>query len=245
MRTIHAGLAILSSGLAAVAFAEALPPEDIPVQCARMCGPMVELTSQCTPRRATRRSNLDEDSVADGKDVEPGVPERQDRRRGAVEGEYVDAGGDLEKRKFLVIVAVPKKPGPGQPTTITTTTPQSPADEGGQRGVAANSMPVGAEEKCVCLNKSFNVSEVAALCASCIMRSGDDMNNLNVIMSTCNFTSLQYVDGNENIVENIRVSATRPTVVGSQNGVVSRAPQTASLGASSALYLVMAAAILI
>ncbi|KAF4507820.1 hypothetical protein G6O67_004281 [Ophiocordyceps sinensis] len=303
MRSIHAGLAILWLGLAAVAPAESLPPEDIPIQCARICGPVVELTSQCSPRRVIRRSGPDQESVAGESYVHVGAPQRRHRRRGE------DVDGHLEKR-VLVIVAVPNGPGPGPPVTISrtktgqtdqpaptsslppsrtsilspiltseptrassqtstqptratpqTSTPQSvrtlstldspslsalapsktrgttPADDGVQLGTAVNSSPLGAEEECVCSNQSFNVSEVAALCSSCIMQSGDDMNNVEIIMSICNFSPVSYVDGNESNVQNIRVSATRPTVVGS----ASRATQAASLGAASrTLYLVTA-----
>lgn len=243
MRSIHAGLAILWLGLAAVAPAESLPPEDIPIQCARICGPVVELTSQCSPRRVIRRSGPDQESVAGESYVHVGAPQRRHRRRGE------DVDGHLEKR-VLVIVAVPNGPGPGPPVTISrtktgqtdqpaptsslppsrtsilspiltseptrassqtstqptratpqTSTPQSvrtlstldspslsalapsktrgttPADDGVQLGTAVNSSPLGAEEECVCSNQSFNVSEVAALCSSCIMQSGDDMNS--------------------------------------------------------------------
>lgn len=50
-----------------------------------------------------------------------------------------------------------------------------------------------------------------------------------------------YAESDDSLVQDVRVSATRPTVVGSQNGVVSRAPHL--LGVTLRfLYLAMATA---
>jgi hypothetical protein len=67
-----------------------------------------------------------------------------------------------------------------------------------------------AEEQCVCLNTSFDVAQVAALCASCIESTGDLNNNGQVIVDTCNFAPQVYASSKDSIVNNIRVKAARP-----------------------------------
>ncbi|PHH70465.1 hypothetical protein CDD82_7094 [Ophiocordyceps australis] len=94
----------------------------------------------------------------------------------------------------------------------------------------ADTRQLDAEEQCVCLNKSFDVPKVAALCASCIAQSGDDQNNVNVIMSRCMFPPLEYSPGNESVVSNVHVVA----MLGSQRGVVNMAPSDKTISSSAA-----------
>ncbi|KAI1024771.1 hypothetical protein LB503_007464 [Fusarium chuoi] len=50
------------TGLVAVAIADVLPPDDIPLMCVTICGPIVELTAKCdvhNHRLAKRQPNPD------------------------------------------------------------------------------------------------------------------------------------------------------------------------------------------
>lgn len=214
MKTSHASLAVFS-GLAAVVTADALPPEDIPVQCATICGPVVELTSACNVHqmRLLKRRRVDDRMWVPKLGVEPKVGAVRDDDR-------------VEKREFSVIVQAPTSfpPDVVSPTTLdsrptsrptkvhpvivdsSSTNPPSPSsppaattapgdstpvplpsttaslqdgttagDLAEQKGWAA---PEGAEEQCVCLNDSFDVGSVTALCASCITQAGDVENSL-------------------------------------------------------------------
>ncbi|KND89664.1 hypothetical protein TOPH_05654 [Tolypocladium ophioglossoides CBS 100239] len=116
-----------------------------------------------------------------------------------------------------------------------------------QMGRPAMSAAMDAEEKCVCLNRSFDVAQVAGLCASCIMQAGYVQNNMHVIMSTCNFPPLDYTPSKDSEANNIDVVASAPSAVwGQKAGVASEAPRTAGLGAAvvvAAVCFVMGAAV--
>ena len=268
MKSAHASL-IVFSGLAAFATGEALPPADIPIQCATICGPMVELTALCCPRdKLAKRRRLDE-------------PVRFEGGSESTEGDGLRDDDRLERRKFVTLVPAPKsfpdepttnaattavKPAdaatfplasaapssssstsqpavqeagtttapllhppqapaapppaahvsssqpPGQPaptpatalarttgialgangpiktTTMTTNaaapssgSKQLPSSGGSQMeqimGQPGIPMAMDAEEKCVCLNRSFDVARISGLCASCIMQANDVQNS--------------------------------------------------------------------
>ncbi|KAJ4144522.1 hypothetical protein LMH87_003403 [Akanthomyces muscarius] len=76
------------------------------------------------------------------------------------------------------------------------------------------------ERDCVCDNKSFNVPSVAALCSSCIAEAEDLQNDMDVIMTTCKFSSEQYSPDKDKVVNNIQVQATPPKAVWGQNAGV-------------------------
>ncbi|EJP66033.1 uncharacterized protein BBA_05004 [Beauveria bassiana ARSEF 2860] len=104
MKPTDAGILILSNGvLIAGVLGEALPPESIPIQCATICGPMVELTSVCSGGNSQensasflnsrrKRANENQNTGADGKEK----PQRQPKN-----------GVELGKRNFTVIVPAP------------------------------------------------------------------------------------------------------------------------------------------
>ncbi|KAL0938540.1 CAP22 protein [Colletotrichum truncatum] len=68
------------------------------------------------------------------------------------------------------------------------------------------------EAQCVCTNNSFNVSQYAALCASCMdqnTRDRDDLDDINDILRTCGFASTSYAATAS--YSTPTVQATRPT----------------------------------
>ncbi|KAL7936400.1 hypothetical protein V8C35DRAFT_295393 [Trichoderma chlorosporum] len=75
-----------------------------------------------------------------------------------------------------------------------------------------------AEETCVCSNSSFNVTEIAGLCASCISMIADSQNDMEFIMSVCAFPPQQYSPDMDTLASNIWVKATRPTATSRLNG---------------------------
>ncbi|KAL7811647.1 hypothetical protein V8C26DRAFT_408578 [Trichoderma gracile] len=86
-----------------------------------------------------------------------------------------------------------------------------------------------AEERCVCLNTSFNVAEIAGLCASCIGMVADTQNNMQVIMSVCGFPSQQNSPDKDKLASNIWVKAARPTAGVKANGAL-KSTRLASMG---------------
>ena len=280
MKSAHASLVVFS-GLAALAAGEALPASDIPIQCATICGPMVELTAMCSPRgRLIKRRRLDEavrfrggsgraageGAVRDDDRLErrefvtlvpapASFPDAPKAGGGAattsssstssqldIQQEVITTKVPIPTRVTPVIVKPPPTPtpaiplppqapaaapppppaayisswkpspqpatlpamtadiapganGPPRTTTTTTTTKTNPpaaasstgsstllsSSSGSQIGqpVGAPAVPVpmDAEEKCVCLNRSFDVARLAGLCASCIMQADDAQNS--------------------------------------------------------------------
>ncbi|KAM0430408.1 hypothetical protein ACHAPT_005754 [Fusarium lateritium] len=102
MRLSWAGQAVFS-GLVAVVTADVLPPDDIPLMCVTICGPIVELTSKCDVhgQRLVKRT--------------PWVPklavEPPEEEEDPLRVEPRQVGGDhdegLEKRSFSIIRAAP------------------------------------------------------------------------------------------------------------------------------------------
>lgn len=256
MKPTTTGVAVFS-GLAAVVAADALPMDSIPLQCVKVCGPIVELTSICNTNIDARRRALKRRKV-DG--VAAGV--RGPRLHYSRTRENECNGGrcakekkavDPEKRQFSVIrqaptsfppelialpeetvaarptriflsiettSAVPTSANPPPPPTDDTNTNDGNADDdvdpeddaeddapapsttiatidqtataiadasatstGAAVGADAESdaeewwMPDDAEEQCVCMNDSFDVGRLTALCASCVDQTGDPTNS--------------------------------------------------------------------
>ncbi|OHE96268.1 hypothetical protein CORC01_08486 [Colletotrichum orchidophilum] len=70
------------------------------------------------------------------------------------------------------------------------------------------------EAQCVCTNNSINVSQYAALCASCMdqnVRDRDDLDDINDILRTCGFASTSYASTASYASSTPSVSAARPT----------------------------------
>ncbi|KAK1967813.1 hypothetical protein LY78DRAFT_544195, partial [Colletotrichum sublineola] len=70
------------------------------------------------------------------------------------------------------------------------------------------------EAQCFCTNNSINVSQYAALCASCMeqnIRDRDDLDDINDILRTCGFASTTYVATASYASTTPSVSAVRPT----------------------------------
>ncbi|KAF7543229.1 hypothetical protein G7Z17_g10910 [Cylindrodendrum hubeiense] len=278
MKTAPAGLALIS-GLMAVVMADSLPPEDIPLQCVAICGPIVELTTDCNVHMRRLKKRRPED-----------VARREWVPKLAVEppqasvprGKRVEVVDKFGKRSFSIIVAAPTSfpvedttssvldlrvtssitrinPTFDQSTstaalpkstksttkstsrsttstsiatsTITPPASKSIADQADSTTTSSWDWegnlqePQGqlysqnnAEEDCVCLNESFDVAKVTALCASCIALAGFPENNIDVIMEGCNFTELTYTPSLDSVANNIRVEAVLPSTVASANG---------------------------
>ncbi|KAF9873862.1 hypothetical protein CkaCkLH20_08596 [Colletotrichum karsti] len=70
------------------------------------------------------------------------------------------------------------------------------------------------EAQCVCTNSSINVSQYAALCASCMdqnVRDRDDLDDINDILRTCGFASTSYASTASYASQTPAITATRPT----------------------------------
>ncbi|KAH6609835.1 hypothetical protein Trco_003181 [Trichoderma cornu-damae] len=83
-----------------------------------------------------------------------------------------------------------------------------------------------AEERCVCLNASFDVAEIAGLCASCIGMVANTQNDMEIIMSVCGFPPQQYDPGKDILAANIWVKASRPTAEWAGSAKMSRASRS-------------------
>ncbi|TQN67203.1 hypothetical protein CSHISOI_08237 [Colletotrichum shisoi] len=128
-------------------------------------------------------------------------------------------------------------PAPERTTTTTTTTPQDeqhppqtpssnpaavPVASGRpekQPGQQPQDDRENAEKQCICTNKSFDVQLLAGLCQSCIRKSGNRANNLDIIMGQCNFAEADYAPSKDRLVDNIRVVAQKPFLSSSGNAM--------------------------
>ncbi|KAK2008062.1 hypothetical protein LZ32DRAFT_567341 [Colletotrichum eremochloae] len=99
------------------------------------------------------------------------------------------------------------------------------------------------EAQCFCTNNSINVSQYAALCASCMeqnIRDRDDLDDINDILRTCGFASTTYVATASYASTTPSVSAVRPTnsaqlttTIAPGSGVGGGASPTQSSGSGS------------
>ncbi|KAK1991037.1 hypothetical protein LX36DRAFT_704924 [Colletotrichum falcatum] len=99
------------------------------------------------------------------------------------------------------------------------------------------------EAQCFCTNTSINVSQYAALCASCMeqnVRDRDDLEDINDILRTCGFASTSYVATASYASTTPSVSAVRPTgsaqlttTIAPGSGVGGGASPTQSSGSGS------------
>ncbi|KAB5581246.1 hypothetical protein GE09DRAFT_1213642 [Coniochaeta sp. 2T2.1] len=99
------------------------------------------------------------------------------------------------------------------------------------------------EAQCICKNTSFNVRNVAALCAACISQNGKTTDDMDKIMSQCSFTSTTFAPGATTAVAGATVKATKPaftasgssTPTGSSSGSGGSggAPKATSTGTSA------------
>lgn len=252
MRPCRLSPAVFFALFASVA-ADALPPDAVPVMCAAICGPIVELSSMCSPKRSL--------GGLGGSRLDREEHHRQHMKRHG--GGYVEEKENA-KREFIIIVPAPTTFPPGlldspsplplsptsalplppvspfqspsssyipppasiqpvrasptspttsnylPPTTSREVPPPTPptvssahpltssvvimsgttsshhkstlptiigsdGTDGGETG--GWGVTEDAEEKCVCLNDSFNVAEIAGLCASCISMNADTQNS--------------------------------------------------------------------
>ncbi|KAF9880154.1 nucleotide sugar dehydrogenase [Colletotrichum karsti] len=76
-----------------------------------------------------------------------------------------------------------------------------------------------AEKNCICGNKSFDVNLLAGMCQSCIRKSYNRANDMDFIMSQCNFTEATYTPDRDKLAYNIRVVAQKPLLSHSANAM--------------------------
>ncbi|KAK2670987.1 hypothetical protein RAB80_013409 [Fusarium oxysporum f. sp. vasinfectum] len=196
--------------------ADVLPPDDIPLMCVTICGPIVELTAKCDVhhhRLAKRQPNPE------------WVPKL------AVEPLEDDGP---HKRSFSIIRAAPTSFPPQFEPQESTCGGADNDDETyldefiGDSGTASMTSWGASlqtqslvpeddpERECVCNNKSFDVAKIAALCQDCIVVDGHKQNNLDIIMQSCGFKPLTYTPDQDKAADNVRVEATRPTAMGAK-----------------------------
>lgn len=256
MKACHPFLFVLF----AIAAGEALPPNAVPVMCAAICGPIVELSSMCSPKRSlegsesdhldlrarlrqARRQNENQFSERDRieKRFSVIVPAPTTFPPDLLAGQYPSASSpipDISTPWSQSPASVPPQyysppaqsppaaapaPAPALPTTpnyllpstpqpvpqsLTSSTtwsvqpPSTPATTRTAKSASTTSKHqtsmrptiIGSsgddgdltggwgetetpEEKCVCSNNSFNVAEIAGLCASCISMKADTQNS--------------------------------------------------------------------
>ncbi|KAL6907246.1 hypothetical protein GGI43DRAFT_420964 [Trichoderma evansii] len=313
-------LAILS-----LVAAEALPPDSIPAMCATICGPIVELSSMCSPKRSLGSLGSDLNGEAyhqkraeslDGRRIEPiekhftiiveappsfpsgllgllhslfppkpsasplppaslpqsslstsRVPPLENPASMPLPNSYLTMRPTIQplptasSNPILTDTAAPR-PAPtpsitsnARPTistashkkgmktpdlaTVATATasqhsPMTPTvlgsdgDMGGE--TSGWGMTENAEEQCVCSNKSFNVAEIAGLCASCISMVADAQNgectDVQVIMSVCDFPPQQYSPDKDSLASSIHAQAVRPTAVNAEGVKLNKASRS-------------------
>lgn len=137
MKTTQAGLAILT-GLAAIVTADSLPPEDIPLQCATICGPIVELTSICdVHRKRLRKRKVDKPVPRDWAPKLAVEPLKAAGQQQQSQNKQKKQAG--EKRSFSVIVAAPTSFPPELLASATTTSEAAPSSSSSTRTIRATS----------------------------------------------------------------------------------------------------------
>ncbi|GJC78694.1 hypothetical protein ColLi_01532 [Colletotrichum liriopes] len=102
-----------------------------------------------------------------------------------------------------------------------------------------------AERQCICANKSFNVQLLAGLCQSCIRKSGNRANNLDIIMGECNFTEANYTPDKDRLVDTIRVVAQRPFLSSSGNVMGDAGRVKAGSAAAAAVIISLVAGLVL
>ncbi|KAH8127027.1 hypothetical protein FP744_10007753 [Trichoderma asperellum] len=307
MAAYYLSLIVFLAILSLVA-AEALPLNSIPAMCATICGPIVELSSMCSPKRSlgSLEGNLNENAhhpkrakCLDGERIEriekhftvivaaptsfpsgllgllhslfpPEPPASPLPPASWPQSSLSSSSSPIRSSKIPVSIPLPTshltmrpsvqplptpssnaistdttvpRPAPTPSTTSnarstmssasvkkgmktpdlatisTTTTGQhksmtptilgSDGDVGGETG--GWGITENAEEQCVCSNESFNVAEIAGLCASCVSMVADAQNDVQVIMSVCGFPPQQYSPAKDSLASSIHVQAVRPT----------------------------------
>ncbi|KAI8164971.1 hypothetical protein KHU50_007147 [Colletotrichum sp. SAR 10_65] len=239
MRGTDASVLVLT-GLAALAGAKELQIDDVPVECATICGPIVELTFKCDVdnsfdelRRLKRRK-------VDGPEAQRIPP----HAKGGVARRHHHRNRPPAQNEADVAVATPTQPQDAVPSV-----PSSQQSTPSASMSMPSAMPVAgepgkkepqpnpetdkdtAEKNCICGNKSFDVNLLAGMCQSCIKRSGNRANDMDFIMNQCNFTQATYTPDKDNLAYNIRVVAQKPLLSHSANAM-GDAPR---IGAASAL----------
>lgn len=104
MKFSDAGILLFSNWvLIACVLGEALPPDSIPIQCATICGPMVELSSICSGRsgkvKVASFQNKRRSTMGDKRDA---IPQHIDQSTRMPKHQV-----DLAERDFTVIVPAP------------------------------------------------------------------------------------------------------------------------------------------
>ncbi|SPO01454.1 uncharacterized protein DNG_04127 [Cephalotrichum gorgonifer] len=307
-----AARAALLSTLALASASILLEPSDVPVECARICGPVVELTSKCDLGAFSDTSTGDS------------VSSRVKRRKVEARGDGPARDHDKKRRRkravvtnaFGQIVTIPESLGGERVVTLTTvvTLTETPAPRTTQNGGQITTVPAGgaapvssvmtttmtmvvledgdgglglpadpplptttpvavgnaadwnpvsggdsleeyaevgqaaevvanAERECVCKNNSFDVAVVAGLCSSCIWQAGYSRGSIKEVISQCNITEGTYTPDSDSLVDNVRVSAARPTLPpGANVTLISQSPPSPGMGSGFAGALAVGAA---
>ncbi|KAI8295748.1 hypothetical protein K4K56_010465 [Colletotrichum sp. SAR 10_98] len=224
MRGTDASVLVLT-GLAALAGAKELQIDDVPVECATICGPIVELTFKCDVdnsfdelRRLKRRK-------VDGPEAQRIPP----HAKGGVARRHHHRNRPPAQNEADVAVATPTQPQDAIPSVGDAQVAGEPGKKEPQPNPETDKDT--AEKNCICGNKSFDVNLLAGMCQSCIKRSGNRANDMDFIMNQCNFTQATYTPDKDNLAYNIRVVAQKPLLSHSANAM-GDAPR---IGAASAL----------
>lgn len=228
-------------GLLSVVAADVLPVDDIPLMCVTICGPIVELTSKCdihgqrmskrqvdsewVPKLAVEPPALDKRSFSIIRAAPTSFPPElmpqestttsiststTEETTSAVDG----TSTLLSTKKRTTMASMLMETTTATQTTVSASKERSQTTSGSWGGSAlqTHAPPEGdPERECVCLNKSFDVAKVAALCQDCIVVDGHKQNNMDIIMKACGFEKRTYTPEKDSEVDNVRVEATRPT----------------------------------
>ncbi|KAJ3497547.1 hypothetical protein NLG97_g1812 [Lecanicillium saksenae] len=106
MRPSDTGILLLSNcALIVGVLGEALPPDSIPIQCATICGPMVELTSICSGRSGKIKSKSSSNKRRNmNKEKRRAITQQ---KNAASQHREQQGEGPLQGRDFTVIVPAP------------------------------------------------------------------------------------------------------------------------------------------
>ncbi|RGP80132.1 hypothetical protein FLONG3_1666 [Fusarium longipes] len=247
-------------GLLSGAIADVLPVDDIPLMCVTICGPIVELTSKCdvhgqrmskrqvdsewVPKLAVEPPALDKRSFSIIRAAPTSFPPEFSPQESTTTSlsswtseETSSAVQEVSTRKRTTMASMLM-----DTTTATQATILPSSLEKESRtlsGTWGSSLQTHTptegdpERECVCLNKSFDVAKVAALCQDCIVVDGHKQNNMDIIMKACGFSERSYTPDKDREVDNVRVEATRPTSMGTMGDV----PASSGSGAETASVL--------
>lgn len=193
-------------GLLSVAVADVLPVDDIPLMCVTICGPIVELTSKCdvhgqrmskrqvdsewVPKLAVEPPALDKRSFSIIRAAPTSFPPEftpEESTTTSLSSSTTEEtwnvveepSTSVSTKKRTTMASMLMDTTTAVQTAVSTSKEQSQKPSGTWGSSLQTHTPTEGdpERECVCLNKSFDVAKVAALCQDCIVVDGHKQNS--------------------------------------------------------------------